>query len=119
MNTHIVYKTLRALLPAFFVLAFATQAQADPNPQMFIPVTSVKQAKSINSGEKIAFACANCGTITMLTVDRDRTYLHGFTCPHCKLNYVMFNSGGQGGSVGAFVYQDDAGHHAKLMRAVR
>ena len=119
MNTHIVYKTLRGLLPAFFVLAFAAQAQADPNPQMFVPVTSAKQARSIIPGEKIAFACANCGAITMLTVDKDRTFLHGYTCPHCKLKYVMLNVGGQTGSVGGYFYEDDAGHHAKLMRAVK
>jgi predicted RNA-binding Zn-ribbon protein involved in translation (DUF1610 family) len=118
MNRTSISKTLRGLFAAFLVSVIVTQAQAGPGPQAFTPVKTAKQAESIKEGDRIAFHCGNCGTVTVLTVDKERSFLRGYTCPKCKLKFVMHQVGGQGGSVGSYVYEDGAGHSAKLLRAM-
>jgi predicted RNA-binding Zn-ribbon protein involved in translation (DUF1610 family) len=118
MNKQVISKTLRGLFTALFISATVAQAQAGPGPEAFTSVKTAKQTETIKEGDRIAFFCGNCGTVTVLTVDKDRSFLRGYTCPKCKLKFVMHQIGGRGQSVGTFVYEDDAGHKAKLLHAM-
>ena len=119
MNYHIISKTMRALLAALFVTGLAAQAHAGPGiREMYAPVKTMKQAEAIKPGTRLAVSCGNCGGVTVFTAGEDRSYLHGYTCAHCKAKFVARMVGGRGTTVPTFVYEDDAGHQSKLLRAM-
>ncbi|MEP6669008.1 MAG: hypothetical protein ABJF10_07650 [Chthoniobacter sp.] len=118
MNYHIISKTMRVLFAALFVTGLVAQAQAGPGIQSFAPVKTMKEAKAIKPGTTIAISCGNCGITSVFTAGEDRSYLHGYTCTHCKAKFVARMVGGRGTTVPTFVYEDDAGHQSKLLRAM-
>jgi hypothetical protein len=108
---------LRALSAAAAIVLFASAAQAGPGPhQMYYPVKTQKQAQNLQVGQRIAISCGNCGGVTTITVDKDRSYLRGFACPLCKREFriVQPGGGGRADAIGRFVYVDEASHIARL-----
>jgi predicted RNA-binding Zn-ribbon protein involved in translation (DUF1610 family) len=104
----------RLLLGALFSLVIILPTYGDSLYEIYAPVTTPTQARSIKPGTRVAFVCGGCGAVTTMTVGKDRSFLHGFTCPVCKRKFVTESLGGNVGSVG-FSYDDDAGHHSKLL----
>jgi hypothetical protein len=111
MKTNILSRLLFSAL-FFAVIIFPTYA--DSLYEIYAPVSTPEQARTIKPGSRIAFECGGCGAVSTMTVDKHRSYLHGFTCPVCKRKFVSESLGGNVGSVG-FSYDDYAGHHAKLL----
>lgn len=115
MKTNII---TRILLCAFLAAGIAAPAVAGPGPHVtYVPVTTMKQAESIKPGTRIATECPICGGIRTMTADKDRSWLKGFTCEHCKTTFVV-QQDAHGGSRGAYICQDSAGHKAKLLMAM-
>jgi hypothetical protein len=107
MKTIQIHKLL-AVLSAALLLA-VNAAQAGPGPhELYHPVMSMKVARALPVGETIAISCGNCGGVSAYIVDKDRSYLHGFTCPLCKREFHVSQPGGGGRAVamGHFVYVD-------------
>ncbi len=114
MKTNIIIRILCAALFAFGIVA---PAIAGPGPhETYKPVTTMKQAEDIKPGTRIAFECPLCGGIKTTVADKDRSYLHGFTCDVCKKKFVV-RSDPHGGIRVAYICTDDAGHKAKLLAA--
>lgn len=104
----IQFPKLLAILSAALFLAL-NAAQAGPGPQaMYRPVMSMKEARALPVGETIAISCGNCGGVSTYVVDKDRSYLKGYTCPMCKREYHVTQPGGGGraAAMGHFVYVD-------------
>ncbi len=119
MNYHTIQKTMRGLLAALFVTGLVAQAQAGPGyHESYVPVKSMKEAQAVKPGTHLAVACPECGAVTVFTSGEDRNYLRGYTCERCKVKFVARTVGGRGTTVGTFVYEDTAGHQAKLLRAM-
>jgi hypothetical protein len=110
---------LRTLFAALFVTGLAVQAHAGPGiHESYIPVKSMKEAQAIKPGTHLAISCGNCGVTTVFVAGEDRSYVHGYTCERCKKKFVARMIGGHGTTVPTFVYEDDAGHQSKLLRAM-
>ncbi len=106
---------LGAVAAALFIVTLAPQAQAGPGPQqVYRPVATMTAAEQIPVGSKIAFSCDNGGPVTVVTVDKDRSYLKGFTCPVSKRVYRLMPGGG-GRAADQFVYQAKGGYTAHLL----
>jgi predicted RNA-binding Zn-ribbon protein involved in translation (DUF1610 family) len=105
---------IRSFLCVLFSLGILVPAHSDSLYEIYAPVSTPQQARSIKPGTRVAFVCGACGAVTSMTVGKDRSYLHGFTCPVCKRKFVTQSFGGNVGSVG-FSYADDAGHQSKLL----
>jgi hypothetical protein len=116
MKNNPFLKSIALLAATLFLAGFTATATAGPGPtMMFHAVKSEKEAAKLKIGTQIAVACGNCGGITVMTVDADRSYLRGFTCPTCKKTFSVIMPGGGGrGTLGSFAYSDDAGHTATL-----
>lgn len=109
MNTN----QLRTMITAFLLIAAAPLASAQrAEMQSYKPVVEMKVAQEVPIGSKIAIACNNGGPVTILTVDADRSYLKGFTCPVTKRVYTV--SGGRSGGSG-IVYKSEDGFTARLL----
>jgi hypothetical protein len=109
---------IRTLLCALLSVGIVAPAVAGPGPhEVYMPVTTMKQAESIQPGTRIAIECPVCGGIKTMIADKDRNYLHGFTCDTCKTKFVV-RTDAHGGSHGAYICEDDAGHKAKLLMAL-
>ncbi|HEY3838278.1 MAG TPA: hypothetical protein VGL72_16980 [Bryobacteraceae bacterium] len=119
MNYHHISKTLRALFATLFVTGLVAHAQAGPGVhESFLPVKTMKEAEAIKPGTRIAISCGNCGVTSIFVAGSDRSYLHGFTCEHCKKKFVARMIGGHGSVIPTYFYEDDAGHHSTLLRAM-
>jgi hypothetical protein len=109
---------IRILLCALLSAGVVAPAVAGPGPhETYVPVTTMKQAESIQPGTRIAFECPVCGRIKTMTADKGGGYLHGFTCDYCKTKFVV-RTDAHGGIHGGYVCEDDAGHKAKLFAAL-
>ncbi len=115
MNITKYSKTLVALVADVFAVALVSEAQAGPGPQqIYRPVMTMTAAQQLPVGSKIAFSCNNGGPVTVVTVDKERSYLKGFTCPVSKRVY-RFSPGGGGRTADQFVYQAKGGYTAHLL----
>jgi hypothetical protein len=104
---------LRTVITAFLIIAAAPLASAQrAEMQSYKPVVEMKMAQEVPVGSKIAIACNSGGPVTILTVDADRSYLKGFTCPVTKRVYTV--SGGRDGGTG-IVYKSEDGFTARLL----
>lgn len=119
MNYHAIRNTLRAFFAALFVTGLVAHAQAGPGiHESYIPVKTMKEAEAIKPGTRLAISCGNCGVTTVFVAGEDRSYAHGYTCERCKKKFVARMIGGHGTTIPTFVYEDDAGHQSKLLRAM-
>ena len=115
MKTNIITRILFSALLTFGVVA---PALAGPGPhESYTPVATMKKAESIKPGARIAIECGACGAIATMTADKEKSYLHGFTCPVCKKKFVI-QTDPHGGIRGSYVCTDDAGHQAKLFASL-
>ncbi len=116
MKSNFISSVARSIIGALLIAATVPAAQAAS--EVFTPVKTLKEAKAIKPGERIAIECGNCGGLGITTADSSRSYLHGYTCKTCGVTFKTISVGnvGNGGSIGAFVYEDGAGHHSKLFR---
>ncbi len=105
---------LRTVITAFIILAAAPLASAQRSDmKSYVPVVEMKAAQEIPVGSQIAIACNSGGPVTILTVDEDRSYLKGFTCPVSKRVYTVVNSGRAGNT--GIAYKSDDGFTARLL----
>ena len=115
MNITKYSKTLGAFVAAVFAVGLASEAQAGPGPQqIFAPVKTMKQAQGLAPGSRIAISCGNCSGVTTYVVDKERSYMQGFTCPSCKRVYRVM-PGGSGRAALQFTLADKEGHIAHLL----
>jgi len=115
MKSNIIVRTL---LCALLSAGFMAPAFAGPGPhETYLPVTTMKQAESIKLGTRIAFECPSCGAVKTMVADKEKGYLHGYTCDRCKQHFVV-RPDAHGGTRGAYVCSDDTGHKAKLFVAM-
>ena len=114
MHINKIHKALGALAAALFIITLAPQAQAGPGPQqIYRPVVTMSAAQEIPVGSRIALSCDNGGPVSVFTVDKDRSYLKGFTCPVSKRYYRLMPGGGA--RSGEIVYQAKGGYTAHLL----
>ena len=105
---------LRTVITALFIIAAAPLASAQrANIQSFQPVVEMTMAQEIPVGSKIAITCNSGGPVSILTVDAERSYLKGFTCPVTKRVYTVVTGGRAGGT--GFVYKSEDGFTARLL----
>lgn len=105
---------LTTALTALFIIAAAPLANAQrANMQSFQPVVEMKAAQEIPVGSQIAITCNSGGPVTVLTVDEDRSYLKGFTCPVTKRVYTVITGGRAGGT--GITYKSEDGFTARLL----
>lgn len=110
MITNIV----RTVFTSLLIISAAPIAGAQrANMQSFVPVVEMKAAQEIPVGTQIAVSCNSGGPVTILTVDEDRSYLKGFTCPVTKRVYSV-STGGRAGGTG-FVYKSEGGFTARIL----
>jgi hypothetical protein len=106
---------IRALFSAILTFGLITSAVAGPGPrEVYAPVKTVAQAQEIPIGSRIALSCDDGGPVTIVTVEKDRDYLKGFTCPVTHRVY-HFAPGGGGRGGDQFVYRADNGLTAHLL----
>ena len=104
---------LRTVITAFIILAAAPLASAQrAEMKSYVPVVEMKAAQEIPVGSQIAIACNSGGPVTIITVDEERSYLKGFTCPVTKRVYKV--SGGRAGETG-ITYKTEDGFTARLL----
>lgn len=120
MNIHKLHKAGVALFAALFIVALTPAAQASPNEyyrqgprEVYRPVTTMAAARELPVGSRIAFSCDNGGPVTIVTVDKSRSYLKSFTCPVSKRVYRV--SPGGAGHGADLVYQAKGGYTAHLL----
>lgn len=105
---------LRTIITAFLLVAAAPLASAQrAEMRSYVPVVEMKAAQEIPVGSQIAITCNSGGPVTILTVDEERSYLKGFTCPVSKRVYTVVNSGRAGNT--GFAYKSDDGFTARLL----
>jgi predicted RNA-binding Zn-ribbon protein involved in translation (DUF1610 family) len=113
-----LFKKLIGAIATAVVLSFAVpHAQAGPGPHTYVPVTTMAAADALQPGQKIAIRCPDCGTISMMTVDKDRNVLKSYTCPHCHTVFESTEGGtsGKTHTTGKFALICKAtGEHAEL-----
>lgn len=110
----ITHPFTRALSIALLAGFFTVSAMAGPGPQqVFVRVKTKTQAQEIPVGSQIALSCNN-GPVTIVTVEKDRDYLKGFTCPVSKRLYRYSPGGGARGG-DQFIYKSDDGFTAHLL----
>jgi predicted RNA-binding Zn-ribbon protein involved in translation (DUF1610 family) len=116
MKTYIIRSIARSLIGALLIAAAVPAALAAP--AVYTPVKTLREAKEIKPGDQIAIECGDCGALTTITADRSRSYLKGYTCKTCGVRFKTISVGnvGNGGPIGAFVYEDGSGHQSKLFR---
>ena len=115
MKTNPPLKIVSFLAAALLLAGLIPTATAGPDPMMFHPVKSAKEAGKLKVGSQIAVNCGSCNGVSVATVDADRTYLRSFKCPMCKKTFTTIMPGGGGrGTVGSYSYSDGAGHTATL-----
>lgn len=115
MHIHTLHKSLGALAAALFIVTLAPSANAGPGPQqIYRPVMTMTAAQGIPVGSRIAFSCDNGGPVSVFTVDKDRSYLKGFTCPVSKRLYRLMPGGG-GHAPDQFIYEAKGGYKAHLL----
>ncbi len=84
-------KSIRLLLAAAAVGAFASFAYAGPGPQYWQTLHSQAQFKELNAGDKIAYVCNQCKTVSEMTLDSPEKAMElckegaKVACPACKM----------------------------------
>lgn len=102
------------IITAFLIVAAAPLALAQrANMQSFKPVVEMRVAQEIPVGSQIAISCNSGGPVTILTVDGERSYLKGFTCPVSKRVYTVVTGGRAGGT--GITYKSEDGFTARLL----
>jgi predicted RNA-binding Zn-ribbon protein involved in translation (DUF1610 family) len=104
----------RLIVGAILCTGLIATAFAGPGPrEVFTQVKTVGQAANIQPGEVIAFACGNCGTMSVTVAAKDRSYLRSYTCPLCKKKFFVRDNA-HGEPTGALMYESDDGRIATL-----
>jgi hypothetical protein len=112
MKTNIFIRILFSTLLTFGVV---TSALAGPGPhEVYTPVKTMPEAQKLPIGSRIALSCDNGGPVSIVTVEKDRGYLKGFTCPVTKRLYRV-SPGGGARSGDQFIYRTDDGFTAHLL----
>jgi predicted RNA-binding Zn-ribbon protein involved in translation (DUF1610 family) len=97
----------RLIFGALLCTGLIATAVAGPGPrEVFTQVKTVGQAANIQPGQVIAFACGNCGTMSVTVAGKDRSYLRSYTCPLCKKKFIVRDNG-HGEAGGALMYESD------------
>ncbi len=106
-----------AMLAAVVLIATTPRGWAGPDPsntRWYAQVKTMAEAEAIKPGAEIAMVCGKCGAVTTMVADKDRSFLHGFTCELCKDKFVV-RQDSHGGSHADYVCEDDSGHRAQLL----
>jgi hypothetical protein len=116
MKPHLIRNTARLAIAACFLSAASAFAGPGPQP-MYVPVKA-REVAQIQPGAKLAVTCGKCHAVLGMTADATKSYEKGFTCPGCKAKFVRKEVGGHGTTYGTYVYVDEGGHEATLLRAM-
>jgi predicted RNA-binding Zn-ribbon protein involved in translation (DUF1610 family) len=104
----------RLIFDALLCTGLISTAVAGPGPrEVFTQVKTVGQAANIQPGEVIAFACGNCGTMSVTVAGKDRSYLRSYTCPLCKKKFIVRDNGDAKAGA-SLTYESDDGRIATL-----
>ncbi len=82
--------TVRFLIATAFLGAFASLGYAGPGPQYFETQTKEAQFKTLKAGEKLAYICNVCKTVSEMPVASHEHAMElckegaTVTCPSCK-----------------------------------
>lgn len=82
---------LRLLFATAAVGLFATFAHAGPGPQYWQTLHSPSQFSQLKSGDKVAFVCNQCKTVSEITIKSAADAMAlcqegaAVTCPSCKM----------------------------------
>jgi transposase-like protein len=95
---------------ALGALVFATSSlQAGPGPQqIYVPVKTAAEAEALKADTKIAITCPSCNAVTVSTVDKNKSHMHGFSCPVCKHTFELEPVGSGKASAGRLACKDTA-----------
>lgn len=83
-------KSIRSLFTIAAIGALASLAFAGPGPQYWQTLRNRAQFKELNAGEKIAFVCNQCRTVSEVTIESPAHAMElckegaTVTCPSCK-----------------------------------
>lgn len=95
MNT----KSIRSLLATAALGVIASFAYAGPGPQYWQTLRKPDEFKQLKAGDKIAYVCNQCKTVSEVTVDSPAQAMEHckegaeVTCPMCKKKVKVVTKG--------------------------
>ena len=102
-----LFSKIGGAIAAAIVFSFTVPAlHAGPAvTHVYAPIKTMAAADALKPGQKIAYTCPDCGSVTLMTVDKDRNNLKSFTCPMCHEKFDLKETGSSGKThaEGAFV----------------
>ncbi len=120
--------TLRLLLATATFGVLASLASADLGPQKFQTLRSSEQFRQLKPGDKIAYVCNQCKTVSEKTVESSAQAMEHckegatLTCPSCKAKMKISYKAKQGRNdavkVTEVVYTNDKGEECLFMAKV-
>jgi hypothetical protein len=108
---------IRILTFAGLLLGAASIAFAGPGPQYWETMRRESQFKQLHAGDKIAYVCKQCDTVSVQTVENTEQAMAlckegaTVTCPSCKMTYHAVQAGpmSKGGTPADIKYVNDKG----------
>jgi len=94
-------KLTSLLIVASLALGITGIAVAGPGPQFWQNVNTAEQFKKLKPGDKIAYVCNVCKTVSEVTVESSEQAMEHckegatLTCPSCKMNFKVTLKGGR------------------------
>jgi DNA-directed RNA polymerase subunit RPC12/RpoP len=85
------FNLLRSLFATALLGLLASSAFAGPGPQFWQNLHDQQQFKTLKTGDKIAYVCNQCKTVSVVTVDSPEKAMElckegaSVACPSCKM----------------------------------
>ena len=92
-------KPIRSLLATAVLGVLASLAYAGPGPQYWQTLRKPEEFKQLKAGDKIAYVCNQCQTVSEVTVDSPAHAMEHckegaeVTCPQCKKKVKVVTKG--------------------------
>lgn len=92
-------KPIRSLLAIGALVVLASLAYGGPGPQYWQTLRKPEEFKQLKAGDKIAYVCHQCQTVSEVTVDSPAHAMEhckegaDVTCPQCKKKVKVVTKG--------------------------
>lgn len=120
------FHTVRLLIATAVFGAIASFASAGPGPQQWETQRNADQFKKLKSGDKVAYVCNECKTVTEMAIDSPAKAMElckehaTVTCPSCKTKakVVMKRQRNDPATEAIVVYVNDKGEECAFFAKV-